>query len=353
MRISGTDSGSSNHGDQRTGPLSARALISGMVGGGAALLAIGFLVLGGHPAYGALSVHGPETVADTLAVWELSGDPDSDDPVERGAYIARIGNCVVCHTADPSEETGFLAGGAWIESPFGNFYGTNITPHPEYGIGAWTEEDLVRSLREGRGPDGAHLYPAFPYTSFTGMTDGDISDLYAFLQAVPPVARENEDHDIAWFASIRLGLAPWKALNFREWRFEPDPDQDDEWNRGAYLTRAVAHCAECHTPRTRTGGLVEDLRYAGTEEGADGESVPNITPHESGIEDWSQRHLERYLQIGMTPDGDFAGGSMADIIAHATSFLTDEDRQAMARYILSLEPVDNQVEDDSDTGEPN
>jgi|GEM_PF-100642 len=280
---------------------------------------------------------------DTLPVWEMRGDPASDDPVERGAYLARAGNCVSCHTEDTEARSGFMAGGKEIESPFGTFYGTNITPHPEDGIGRWTEEDLRRSLREGRGPDGTHYYPVFPYTAFTGMTDDDISDLYAFLQAIPPVARENRPHDLSLLAGLRAGVAAWKALNFREWRFEPDPSRDDDWNRGAYLSQAVAHCAECHSPRTRTGAVVDDMRYAGTPQGADGSRMPNITPHETGVAGWTERHMSRYLQFGMTPDGDFAGGSMAEVINEGTSFLTDDDLRALARYILSLEPIRNEV----------
>lgn len=280
---------------------------------------------------------------DTLAVWEMRGDPASDDPVERGAYLARAGNCVSCHTEDTEARSGFMAGGKEIESPFGTFYGTNITPHPEDGIGGWTEEDLQRSLREGRGPDGTHYYPVFPYTAFTGMTDDDISDLYAFLQAIPPVARENRPHDLSLLAGLPAGVAAWKALNFREWRFEPDPNQDDDWNRGAYLSQAVTHCAECHSPRTRTGAVVDDMRYAGTPQGADGSRMPNITPHETGVAGWTERHMSRYLQFGMTPDGDFAGGSMAEVINEGTSFLTDDDLRALARYILSLEPIRNEV----------
>lgn len=296
------------------------------------------------------SAHVPEgdastEMVDTLAVWDMRGDPGSADPVERGAYLARVGNCVVCHTADPDDSTDFLAGGKAIESPFGTFYGTNITPHPEHGIGDWTEEELARSLREGVGADGEHLYPSFPYTSFTGMTDPDIADLYAFLQSVPAVDRENQPHDISWIAGFRRGLAVWKALNFQEWRFEVDPDRDEEWNRGAYLSRAVAHCSECHSPRTVTGGIIEEFRYAGTPEGADGEKVPNITPHEdTGLTGWSERNLMRYLQIGMMPDGDFAGGSMAEVISEGTSYLTDDDRRALVRYILSLEPIEHDVD---------
>lgn len=290
----------------------------------------------------------PAAVGDTLAdAAELRGDPGSDDPVVRGAYLARAGNCVACHTEEEEGEEGdelFLAGGKPVETPFGTFYGTNITPDPEHGIGEWSEKDFVRALREGRAPDGSHYYPSFPYTAFSGMSNADLSDLFAFLRAVPAISRENVPHDIPWYAGFRGGVGFWKMLNFEEWQFEPDPDRDEEWNRGAYLARAVAHCSECHSPRTRSGGIDESLRYAGTTEGPDGETMPNITPHDTGIGGWSERHFVRYLEFGMDPDGDFAGGSMADVIREGTGFLLDEDRVAIARYIYSLEPIEHEID---------
>jgi mono/diheme cytochrome c family protein len=278
---------------------------------------------------------------DTVGDWGRSGDPESSDPVERGLYLARAGNCIACHSADLEDPSAFMSGGKSIPSPFGTFQSTNITPHPTRGIGRWSEADFVRSMREGRSPSGEHYYPAFPYTAYTGMTDRDLSDLYAFLRAVPAVDRQNQPHDLTWFANVGAGLAAWKVLNFREWRFEADRARGEEWNRGAYLSQAVAHCAECHSPRTRTGRIVANRRYAGAAQGPDGQPTPNITPHATGIEGWTQRHMLRYLEFGMTPDGDFAGGSMAEVISIGTSHLTLEDRRALATYILSLSPIRN------------
>ena len=281
---------------------------------------------------------------DTIHPGELEGDPDSDDPVTRGAYLARAGNCIACHTVEDPEEEDYLAGGYAIESPFGTFYGTNITPHPDEGIGEWDVDDLAGALREGHGPDGTRYYPVFPFTAFTGMTDEDVADLHAFLQAAPARDRENEPHDVPWYMG-RATLGAWTSLHLDATRFQEDPQQSESWNRGAYLTEAVAHCVECHTPRTLTGGLDEDLRFAGTEEGGDGdETMPNITPDaETGIGDWSERELVRYLEIGMDPDGDFAGGSMSRVISEGTGHLTEADLEAMAEYILSLEPIEHEV----------
>ncbi len=280
------------------------------------------------------------TARADVSIGEHDPAVGSDEQIAYGEYVLRAGGCVTCHTADDGD---FLAGGRAIESPFGAFYGPNITPDKEYGIGDWSEEDFKRALLEGRGPDGRHYYPAFPYTAYTRMQPRDVEALWAFLQSgVEPVARENTPHDLVWYARFRPSLVGWKWLHFEPGAFEPDPEQSDDWNRGAYLTNALGHCMECHTPRTRTGGL--DLNRIGA--GArlpDGDVAPNITPdRETGIGRWGERHIARYLEMGLTRDGDFAGGSMADVIDHGTAHLTDADRRAIAAYIGSLDPIEHE-----------
>jgi mono/diheme cytochrome c family protein len=265
-----------------------------------------------------------------------AGSPD-EDLIKRGEYNLRAAGCVSCHTAK-QDDAPFLAGGRAIDSPFGTFYGPNITPDPETGIGDWTADDLVQALRQGRGPDGRHYYPALPYTSYTRMRREDIEAIWAYLQTVEPVRQENRPHELVWFARFRPGLRFWNVLHLLPGEFQPRESESDEWNRGAYLVNAMAHCAECHTPRTRTGGLDPNRLFAGQR--LDGEVIPNITPdRETGIGRWSGRHIVRYLDMGMDPDGDFAGSSMADVIKEGTSFLTAEDRRAIAVYIMSLEPI--------------
>ncbi|AGA31844.1 Putative diheme cytochrome c-553 [Thioalkalivibrio nitratireducens DSM 14787] len=267
---------------------------------------------------------------------------ERDAKVRQGEYLLRAGGCVSCHT-EKRDDAPFLAGGRAIESPFGTFYGPNITPDPETGIGRWAEDDFVRALRNGRNPSGSHYYPAFPYTSYTRLRREDIGALWAYLQTVEPVRRENRPHDLVWYARFRPSLAGWKFLHFRTEEFEPRADETDEWNRGAYLSQALAHCAECHTPRTRTGGLDPRRLYAGARL-ADGDVAPNITPdRETGIGRWRASHLLRYLDLGMDPDGDFAGGAMGDVIGEGTSHLTDADRRALVIYLQSLEPIRHQV----------
>lgn len=261
--------------------------------------------------------------------------------VERGAYVLRAAGCVTCHTAD-EEEAPFLAGGRAIESPFGTFYGPNITPDPDTGIGGWTEADLARALGEGRGPDGRHYYPVFPYPSYTRMKAGDVKALWAYLQTVEPVRQQSRPHELVWYAHFRPGVRLWKWLHFQPGEFTPREDVADELNRGDYLV-ALAHCAECHSPRDFSGGLDRERRFAGTRM-PDGDAAPNITPdRETGIGRWSPRHLARYLAMGMDRDGDFAGGAMASVIDQGTSHLSDADRQAIAAYLRSLPPIHHEV----------
>jgi len=139
--------------------------------------------------------------------------------------------------------------------------------------------------------------------------------------------------------STRLAAGAWKALNFEPGRFQPDPGKDEQWNRGAYLAQAAGHCAECHTPRNVLGALRRDRLNAGAVDGPEGKSTPNITPDEGGIGSWTPDMLSFYLETGMTPDGDFAGSLMADVIDQGTSKLTPEDRAAIATYVLSLPPI--------------
>ena len=264
-----------------------------------------------------------------------------DDIVERGRYLTWAGGCISCHTADADDAIP-LAGGRAMESPFGTFYSPNITPDVQTGIGDWSDDDFVNAFWEGVSPDGEHYFPSFPYTSYTGANRDDLLAIKAYLFSLDPVTNESPEHDLAWYMSTRLAAGTWKALNFEAARFVPDPEKDEQWNRGAYLVRHLGHCGECHTPRSATGVLEADMEMAGSEFG--GENVPNITPHRGdGIGRWSASDIEYFLDIGMLPDGDFTGSSMVDVIEDNTSKLTREDRLAIAGYLKSLPPRENAV----------
>jgi mono/diheme cytochrome c family protein len=259
-----------------------------------------------------------------------------DDLVERGKYLVYAGGCISCHTED-IEDAVPLAGGRAMDSPFGTFYSPNITPDNDTGIGRWSDEEFVGAFWEGVSPQGEHYYPAFPYTSYTGVSRDDLVAMKAYLFSREPVQKESKEHDLAWYMSTRLAAGAWKELNFDGARFEPDTVQDEQWNRGAYLVRHLGHCGECHTPRSNLGVLQVDQEIAGSQLGD--ESVPNITQHRvDGIGRWSTSDIEYFLDIGMLPDGDFSGGSMGAVIDDNTSKLTREDRLAIATYLKSVPP---------------
>ncbi|MEX2644168.1 MAG: c-type cytochrome [Acetobacterales bacterium] len=269
--------------------------------------------------------------------------PADGDAVARGEYVFHAAGCESCHT-DRKGGGASLAGGRALETPFGTFYAPNITPHPEYGIGRWTVEDLIAALHRGVSPGGAHFFPAFPYPSYTQMSEADIRDLWAWLQTVEPADTPNRAHDVPPPFGWRFLAGGWKWMFFEPGRFEPDPGKSAQWNRGAYLVRALAHCGECHTPRNFLGGRKDDYHLAGNPHGAGNEPVPNITPHDSGIAGWSEDDIATYLDFGMTPDGDFAGGAMAEVIEHGTGNLSDDDRAAIAAYLKDIPALPSRSE---------
>ena len=255
--------------------------------------------------------------------------------IERGRYIFVAADCVVCHTVDKGTP---LAGGRPLKTPFGTFFAPNITPDPESGIGGWSEEDFHRALREGKGKDGEYLYPVFPFTSFTGMTDQDIADLYAYLMAQPPAAQSDKRNQAKFPFGFRILLSGWRLLFFREGPLEPEPGQSAEWNRGRYLTEAVGHCGECHSLRNALGAVETSRAMAGNPMGPDGQKAPNITPDpETGIGKWSLDDIEDLLDTGIKPNGDFVGSGMADV-TDGTGKMTKSDRHAIAVYLKSLPP---------------
>ena len=272
-----------------------------------------------------------------IAVLTLSGTgaiAQSGDP-KRGEYFAGAAGCLGCHTEAKKDATPF-AGGRQLKSPFGNFYGPNITPHPTQGIGAWSERDFIRAMREGRRPDGANYFPAFPYTAFTRIADADLRDIWAYLRTLPPSDQASRPHELPFPFNLRFAVWFWKLLNFSDGVLPPNPAASPAVNRGAYLVEALGHCAECHTPRDFLGGLKTGSGYAGANPGPGGGKIPNITP--SGLAKWSDGDLKEFFGSGMTPDGDFAGGEMAEVIRNSTSKLTAEDLTAIIAYLRSLKP---------------
>jgi mono/diheme cytochrome c family protein len=243
---------------------------------------------------------------------------------KRGEYLSKAGGCLGCHTEEKEKAVPY-AGGRALKTPFGTFYGPNITPHPQAGIGRWSEADFIRALREGRRPDGAHYFPAFPYPSFTLITDADLRDLFAYLRTVKPSERPNQEHDLGFLYRWRFLAGIWKWLFFTPGPFATE-------NRGEYLVRALGHCGECHTPRNFLGATKKDRFLAGVKS-----ESPNLTPTRLGKK--SDGEIKEFLRTAMTPDGDVAAASMAEVVQNTTSQLTPQDLDALVAFLRSLPPL--------------
>jgi alcohol dehydrogenase (quinone), cytochrome c subunit len=261
-----------------------------------------------------------------------------DDPlVARGAYLAKAGDCVACHSAPKGKP---FAGGLPMTTPMGKIFTTNITPDPETGIGKWSEEDFEKALRRGVSKDGHNLYPAMPYPSYAKVRDDDVAALYTyFMKGVAPVNQANRPSDIPFPLNMRWPLTFWNMV-FLDKAVYRDKDQKDvAWNRGAYLIQGLGHCGSCHTPRGiafqekaqdesnsawLTGGLL------------DGWFAANLTGEQNvGLGRWSEAELATFMKTGANAHAS-AFGSMTDVINNSTQALNDQDISAMSAYLKSL-----------------
>jgi mono/diheme cytochrome c family protein len=274
------------------------------------------------------------TIPQTVAASTLG--PHTAD-LANGKTLFNAGGCASCHATPGQKDQTRLGGGLALKSPFGTFYPPNISSDPKDGIGSWTEAQFVTAMTEGTSPSGQHLYPAFPYTAYQHMKLGDLRDLFAYLKTLPAVQGRTRDHDLSFPFNLRRLVGGWKLLFLNGGPFKPDPGKSTQWNRGAYLVNAAAHCAECHSPRNALGAIMEDERFAGGPNPAGRGWVPNIT--QKGLGEWSVKDIAYLLDTGMTVDGDSVGSTMTDVVRN-TSQLSEADRLAIATYIKSLPPVE-------------
>ena len=250
--------------------------------------------------------------------------------IARGAELAALGNCAVCHTSDGGVRN---AGGRPLETPFGMIYATNITPDVATGIGAWSYPAFERAMREGIHRDGRHLYPAFPYTHFAKATDADLQALYAYLMAQAPVKAEIPDNRLAFPFNLRPLLAGWNALFHDANAFKPDTSRSELWNRGAYLVEGLGHCAACHSSRNALGAERADAHLAGGL--AEGWEAPALTSLSRAPIPWNEDELFVYLRSGQSRFHGVAAGPMAPVIRDLVR-LPDTDIRAMAVYLASF-----------------
>ena len=292
-----------------------------------------------------LRTHGPTSFAGGTPV-ELAdyhgpaptgapADLANADLVKRGEYLARAGDCAACHNAPGGKP---YAGGYGFKLPFGTIYSSNITPDKDTGIGNWSDADFLRAMHDGIGKDGENLYPAFPYTSYTLLTEGDILAIKAYLFSLKPVHYQPPANTLGFPFNQRFMMKFWNVLFNPGRRFEPNSDRPPEWNRGAYLAEALGHCGDCHTPRNLMFGLRESQKFAGAVTA--GWKAYNITPdREWGIGAWSDDQLADFLADGHAPGRSSAAGGMGEAVDDSLRFLTGGDLHAMIAYVRSVPPI--------------
>ncbi|WP_026618622.1 mono/diheme cytochrome c family protein [Ensifer sp. WSM1721] len=267
------------------------------------------------------------------AHWQGLGEPD----LANGEQVFWAGGCVSCHAAPraPEDQRLVLGGGRTLKSPFGTFYPPNISPDETAGIGNWTLAEFGNAMTRGVGKDGEHLYPSFPYGSYSRMTAKDVNDLWGFMQTLPRSANVAPPHDLPFPYNIRLALGGWKLLFLTD---EPRADvntADAKLARGQYLVEGPGHCGECHTPRNALGGFEEGRWLAGAPNPEGEGRIPDITPGSKSIGNWSASDIASYLETGFTPDFDTVGGSMVDVQKNMAK-LPPADREAIAAYLKAL-----------------
>ena len=253
--------------------------------------------------------------------------------VQRGAYLARAGNCIGCHTTRGGAA---YAGGRAIDTPFGTVYASNLTPDRETGLGDWSTADFWRAMHHGRSKDGRLLYPAFPYPSFTLVTRADSDAIFAFLRSLPPVKQPNRPHALRFPYNLQASLAVWRALYFEPGSHEPEPAKSAQWNRGSYLVRGLGHCVACHGSRNVLGAISGDIELGGGLIPMQDWYAPSLAaPREAGVAGWTEAEVVSLLNNGVSPKASVMG-PMAEVVFRSTQYLSTEDLRAMAVFLQDL-----------------
>jgi mono/diheme cytochrome c family protein len=257
------------------------------------------------------------------------------DVVKRGEYLARGADCLACHTAPGGQD---YAGGLAIELPFGTLYSTNITADKDTGIGSYSDQDFLNAVQRGIRKDGTRLYPAMPYPSYTYMTDADALAIKAYLFSLPAIHAADRADTLTFPYNQRWAMIPWSFVFNADARFAPNTSQTAQWNRGAYLAEALAHCGECHTPRNLAFALNNHKKFAGALTA--GWRAYNITPDkDTGIGAWSDDDIASYLAEGHARGRGTASGPMGEAVDASFSHMTPEDIHALVTFLRSVPPI--------------
>ncbi|MDB6082750.1 MAG: alcohol dehydrogenase [Gammaproteobacteria bacterium] len=254
---------------------------------------------------------------------------------ERGEYLTRAADCLVCHTAKDGVP---FAGGRAFVLPFGTLYSTNITPDVDTGIGSYTDANFLDAVHKGIGRGNAKLYPAMPYPSYTYMSDADALAIKAYLFTLKPVHAPAMVNALAFPFNQRGLMGVWSVLFNQDKRYEPNVERSPDWNRGAYLVEAMGHCGECHTPRNLMFALNNRKKFAGAVQS--GWRAYNITPdRRGGVGEWSEGDLAHYLSIGHADGRGTASGPMGEAVDESLSHLKPSDITAMVTYLRTVPAV--------------
>jgi len=257
----------------------------------------------------------------------------SADQIALGKYLTVAADCAACHTAKGGAP---MAGGVPLDSPFGKFYGTNITRDPEHGIGRWSADDFYKALHDGTAPGGHQLYPAMPYTSYRSMPRQDVDAIYAYLMQLPAAKVPNKPAELGFPYNMRFGVFFWKLLFLKDELPDASQGQSASWQRGRYLANGLGHCAECHTPRAAFGRLDADRPLQG---GLLGRFLaPDISPTGLAARGWSEVDLLTFMRTGIAPQGS-AFDEMHTVVALSTQHLTEPDAKALVRYMTGDTPA--------------
>lgn len=255
--------------------------------------------------------------------------------IAKGQYLATIGDCAACHTAQGGKR---YAGGRVVGTPFGDIPAPNLTPDQETGLGNWSFAEFYRALHSGVGKQGEFLYPAFSYTSYTKVTRDDALAIFAYLQSLEPVKQASKPLGLGFPYNVRNSLKAWRALYFKEGEYQPDTAKSPEWNRGAYLVQGLGHCNECHVARDSLGGMRNDQTLSGGQIPVQNWYAPDLsTQANGGLDGWSAQDIVDLLRTGQSAKGT-AFGPMAEVVAQSTQHMSDEDLRAIATYLQSLPP---------------
>ncbi|MQR01788.1 c-type cytochrome [Glaciimonas soli] len=295
-----------------------------------AALGLGVSVL----AAGLFFMQGDKAVAaDTAATTPVTTPTKQPtDQIALGRYLTKAADCAACHTAKDGAP---FAGGVKLASPFGNFYGSNITPDKDHGIGKWSADEFYKALHDGVAPD-KHLYPSMPYTSYRGMTRADSDAIFAYLKSIPPAAVENQKNELKFPYNLRFGMVFWNMLFLKDKLPDASVGQSAQWLRGQYLVNSLGHCAECHSPRSALGQMDFSKPLSGGELGR--VIPPNITPAGLAAVGWTATDLQTFFTTGIAPQGS-AYGEMFPVVHLSSQHLTKEDVIAVTTYLMGDKPL--------------